>query len=166
MYILSNDTDYLSRLSFGIYLNKNIMLIVAKWAICMWSVSNIWISQGRIQGGRGLVGPGTRASHKEGASHQFAAGALFNLCSCPANTRHWPNVCLMLGQRRRRWTNNKLTLAWRLMFVGCLITYPVQLAVKWQYGMYGVVTPPIRWCECRCLASYTHEQARLIRRGV
>ena len=31
--------------------------------------------QGRIQGGT----HGARASHQEGASHQFAAGALFNL---------------------------------------------------------------------------------------
>ena len=58
-----------------------------------------------------------------GANHHPRAPAL-NLSSCPANTRHWPNACLKLGQRRRRWTNNKLTLAWRLMFAYCLITDP------------------------------------------
>ena len=52
---------------------------------------------GRIQGG-------ARASHQEGASHQFAAGALGHL---------------------------DLTV-WSLI--------RVQSAVKWQYGMYGVVT--------------------------
>ena len=36
------------------------------------SSSAVHQSQGRIQGG-------PRASHQEGASHQFAAGALFNL---------------------------------------------------------------------------------------
>ena len=30
-------------------------------------------------------------------------------------TKRWANVVLMLGQRRRRWTNNKATLDWRLM---------------------------------------------------
>ena len=37
------------------------------------------ISAGSRGGGGGGVGPGPRASHQEGASHQFAAGALFNV---------------------------------------------------------------------------------------
>ena len=36
----------------------------------------------------------------------------------PANTRHWRNADLMLGQRRRRWTNIKSTLCQCLMFAG------------------------------------------------
>ena len=31
-------------------------------------------------------------------------------CKAHGNTRCWPRVGLMLGQRRRRWTNNKPTL--------------------------------------------------------
>ena len=34
----------------------------------------------------------------------------------PANTRRWPNADLMLGQRRRRWTNIKSALGHRLVF--------------------------------------------------
>ena len=30
----------------------------------------------------------------------------------------WLNAGLLLGQRRRRWTNSKLTLGQRLMFAG------------------------------------------------
>ena len=36
----------------------------------------------------------------------------------PANMRHWPNVGLLLGQRRRRWANSNPTLGQRLMFAG------------------------------------------------
>ena len=36
----------------------------------------------------------------------------------PANTRHRPNVDLMLGQRRRRWPNIKPTLGRCLVFAG------------------------------------------------
>ena len=36
----------------------------------------------------------------------------------PANTRRWPNVGLLLGQRRRRWPNSKPTLGQRLIFAG------------------------------------------------
>ena len=38
--------------------------------------------------------------------------------SSPVNTRRLPNVGFMLGQRRRRWTNLKLTLGQRVMFAG------------------------------------------------
>ena len=38
----------------------------------------------------------------------------------PANTRHWPNVILMLGRRRRRWANIKTTLGKWLVFAGLL----------------------------------------------
>ena len=34
----------------------------------------------------------------------------------PANTRGWPNVGLMLGQRRRRWANVSPTLGQRLVY--------------------------------------------------
>ena len=39
--------------------------------------------------------------------------ALYEAWGCwdiPANTRHYTNDVLMLGQRRRRWLNNKSTL--------------------------------------------------------
>ena len=36
-------------------------------------------------------------------------------------TRRSPNVCSMLGQRRRRWANTEPTLAERLVFAGTLI---------------------------------------------
>ena len=39
---------------------------------------------------------------------------------CPANTRRLTNAGLMLGQRRRRWTNIKPTLGKRLVLAGCL----------------------------------------------
>ena len=38
--------------------------------------------------------------------------------SIPANWRSWPNVGLLLGQCRRRWTNSKPTLYQRIMFAG------------------------------------------------
>ena len=34
----------------------------------------------------------------------------------PANMSRWPNVGLLLGQRRRRWAGSKPTLGQRLMF--------------------------------------------------
>ena len=34
------------------------------------------------------------------------------------NMRRWPNVGLLLGQRRRRWANSKTKLDQRLMFAG------------------------------------------------
>ena len=40
------------------------------------------------------------------------------LCPYPANTRRWPNVGLMLGQRRRRWANVSPTLGQHLVFAG------------------------------------------------
>ena len=36
----------------------------------------------------------------------------------PANTRRWPSVGLMLGQRRRQWANISPTLDQRLLFAG------------------------------------------------
>ena len=36
----------------------------------------------------------------------------------PANTRHSPNVIVMLGQRCRRWTNITATFGLRLVFAG------------------------------------------------
>ena len=42
----------------------------------------------------------------------------FTACS-PANMNRWPNVGLLLGQRRRRWANSKTTLGQRLMFASC-----------------------------------------------
>ena len=41
---------------------------------------------------------------------------------CPTNTRRWPNVGLMLVQRRRRWANMKPTLGRRHVFAG----YPAE----------------------------------------
>ena len=35
-----------------------------------------------------------------------------------ANKTHWPNVGLLLDQRRRRWANNNPTLVQRFMFTG------------------------------------------------
>ena len=39
-------------------------------------------------------------------------------CPFSANTRHWTNVGLMLGQRRRRWANIKPTLVQWVVFAG------------------------------------------------
>ena len=39
-------------------------------------------------------------------------------CEFPANTIHWNNVGLMLGQRRRRWFNVKTTLFQCIVFPG------------------------------------------------
>ena len=39
------------------------------------------------------------------------------------NTRRWPNVRLMLGQRRRRWANVTPTLGQRLVFAGYSLVY-------------------------------------------
>ena len=47
----------------------------------------------------------------------------FSPAHFPANTRHWANVGLMLGQRRRRWTNIKPILVQCLVFAGL---------VQWQ----------------------------------
>ena len=41
-----------------------------------------------------------------------------NIRYIPGNTRHWTNVGLMLGQRRRRWANIKLTLVQCLALMG------------------------------------------------
>ena len=43
---------------------------------------------------------------------------LWPLRSNPANTIHWNNVVLMLGQRRRRWANVKTTLFQCIVFAG------------------------------------------------
>ena len=40
------------------------------------------------------------------------------LTGYPANTRHWDSVGLLLGQRRRRWTNIKPTLAQCIVLAG------------------------------------------------
>ena len=40
----------------------------------------------------------------------------------PENTRHFPNVVLMLGRRRRRRANIKTTLGKSLVFAGSLYT--------------------------------------------
>ena len=53
----------------------------------------------------------------------------------PANTRRWPNVGLMLGQRRRRWANVCPTFVQRLVFAGKWLTinmYYVSLVIGWS----------------------------------
>ena len=64
-----------------------------------------------------LVPPGykpqsIRMSHQETQNVHSASDA------CPANTRRWPNVGLMLARRRRRWANLSPTLDQRLEFAG------------------------------------------------
>ena len=44
-----------------------------------------------------------------------AIHARVGIRSISANMKNWPNVVLMLGQRRRRWTNIKTTLGYFLM---------------------------------------------------
>ena len=51
----------------------------------------------------------------DGTAHAKHRGTHVNH---PANTIHCPGVCLMLGQRRRRWTNIKETVGQRLVFAG------------------------------------------------
>ena len=47
---------------------------------------------------------------------------LDSLCLNPANMRCWPNVALLLGQRRRQWASSKPTLGQRLVFAGNPLT--------------------------------------------
>ena len=47
----------------------------------------------------------------------------------PVNIRRRLNAGLLLGQRRRRWTNSKPTLGRRLMFSG----YSLQLYIQWLH---------------------------------
>ena len=46
----------------------------------------------------------------------------------PANMRRWPNVGLLLGQRRRRWANSKPTLGQRRMSAGFSLKRSVLMA--------------------------------------
>ena len=41
----------------------------------------------------------------------------------PANTKHWPNAGSMLGQRRRRWSNNKPALGECFVFDGSFLNW-------------------------------------------
>ena len=43
----------------------------------------------------------------------------------PSKHESWPNVGLLLGQRRRRWVNSKPTLGQRLMFAGVWLSLGV-----------------------------------------
>ena len=42
--------------------------------------------------------------------------SMINNDTFPVNMRRWPNIGLLLGQRRRRWTNSKPTLGQRFRF--------------------------------------------------
>ena len=46
----------------------------------------------------------------------------------PTNTRRWPKVGLLLGQRRRRWANIPPTLGQRLMFAGSYIYFTTKVS--------------------------------------
>ena len=64
------------------------------------------------------------ATHRRRSGVQRAVTEM----SHAVNIRRWTNVVLMLGQRRRRWPNNKTTLGQRLVFprvmstcfIGCI----------------------------------------------
>ena len=52
--------------------------------------------------------------------------------SIPVYTRHWADVVLMLGQRRRRWTNIKTTPVQCLVFAGIgLVHYVSNSSFEW-----------------------------------
>ena len=63
----------------------------------------------------------------------------------PANTRHWPNVGLMLGQRRRRWNNISPTLSQHLVFVWKICPNIFSLVGQRRWVMRQ------RWCGASCL---------------
>ena len=52
-----------------------------------------------------------------------------------ASKRHWPNVGLRLGQRRRRWTNIRPTLGQCLLFAGRMWDHKWRHSHKLQWGM-------------------------------
>ena len=71
-----------------------------------------------------------------GLSKYFSAlyGLIWRLffLRIPANMIRWPNVGLLLGQRRRRWPYSKPTLGQRLMFAGIVWgCHCVDIFCKW-----------------------------------
>ena len=59
-----------------------------------------------------------------GRDSRFAAqtgGSARPARTLPNNTRHSTVAVLMLGQRRRRWTNIETTLGGCLVFAGCVL---------------------------------------------
>ena len=65
-----------------------------------------------------LYDVGPLAQHKKNTlDHRFIF-LLKKLSGIRENTRYWVNVGLLLGQRRRRWPNNKPTLTQCIMFAG------------------------------------------------
>ena len=60
----------------------------------------------------------------------------------PENTRRSPKFILMLGQRRRRWNNNKLKLFLYLVFTGYIYTATVIL-ISWMWWINGGVGLPL-----------------------
>ena len=60
----------------------------------------------------------TQCCFNVGQTSEMAGQHLNNIGSYPANTRHWPNVFLLLGRRRRRRVNIRTTLGQCLVFAG------------------------------------------------
>ena len=69
----------------------------------------------------------------------------------PANTTRWTNADLMLGQRRRRWTNIKTALVQRLVFAGP--TQRKTFTKCWSSVGYGGPTISRHWVIVCCVHS-------------
>ena len=72
----------------------------------------------------------------------------------PANTTHWVNAVLMLGQRRRRWSNISTALTQCIVFAGNVVSRhrDPQLQVGGNYLYWFNLRPNI----CTSLCLHTH----------
>ena len=77
-------------------------------------------------------------------AHPRASPALFKEAivtyRIPANTRRWPKMGLMLGQRRRRWANVSATLGQRIVFAGILVSNHEDCDYIHFYSFYQHIT--------------------------
>ena len=66
-----------------------------------------------------------RRAREHRITYLMSAKQIVDLWERRANTTHWTNAVLMLGQHRRRWANNKPALGRRLVLTDSVILHPV-----------------------------------------
>ena len=77
-------------------------------------ISRLWVTY-TVLATRGLIMASSHQQLTVKQCHQKVTVCV------PANTKRWTNADLMLGQRRRRWTNIKSALVRCILFAGMLL---------------------------------------------
>ena len=107
---------------------------------CYWWMLHLWLDSRQFYQISLFAGGIQMTEHGEPPTREWTTSSGGH---CPANTRRWPNVGLLLDQRRRRWVNIKPTLCQRLVFVKCPPSCHCSATLDQNWENFGLLSETI-----------------------